>query len=429
MRQADSTIKGYSYQFNKSILETLQAGDSDKVVLEGIIEDIDIQSPTSTTTIQCKYHEEKKYQVSSVAVPILEMLCHHCECAYLGKTVSYILYAYYADNVDSVDIASFLDFLGSTKDKDIIAKYFHRIYSIQDPTILAIANKSQKNKSEKEQLINYYKTNRKSLTLRVNIQDFWNCFTYVKAEQFDELKSKVIQALEKIADHDTAISLFYPNAFSLVASLSAKADVNDRTITKSELINFLQGQKSVLITRWAIEALDRKQILKAKKAQLSSAFASNPDIRAFVFSDEFLNSVGNNLIAFLHEYINKYFKKPKLQKQPIFIFGSNNSVLMQNTLLELYQYQQTANTGLVGTTFVPDSFINNDTCTSDFSYKITLLNNVSVDLLEKCNINQLYLIGKTDISLSSPNYYVDELDVTDVNTLRYLVGLTKTLEV
>lgn len=84
MRQANSTIKGYSYQFNKSILEIFKAGEADEIVLEGVIEDIDIQSPTSITTIQCKYHEDKKYQISNVAAPLLEMLCHYCECVYLG---------------------------------------------------------------------------------------------------------------------------------------------------------------------------------------------------------------------------------------------------------------------------------------------------------------------------------------------------------
>lgn len=71
MRQADSTIKGYLYQFNKSILTILEAENDASIVLEGVIEDIDIHSPSSTTTIQCKYHEDKKYQISSVATPIL----------------------------------------------------------------------------------------------------------------------------------------------------------------------------------------------------------------------------------------------------------------------------------------------------------------------------------------------------------------------
>ena len=102
---------------------------------------------------------------------------------------------------------------------------------------------------------------------------------------------------------------------------------------------------------------------------------------------------------------------------------------MQNSLLELYKYQQSVNTGSIGTAFLEDSFINNTNCASDFSCKMTLLDNISVDILEKCNVNQLYVIGSIDSPLNSPNYYVEELDITDVGSLRYLVGLTKILEV
>lgn len=144
MRQADSTIKGYLYQFNKSLYEILSAEENTSIVLEGVIEDIDIHSTSGITTIQCKYHEDSKYQISSVAAPILEMLCHYCESVYLGKAVSYILYAYYSENVDYVDMNAFSEYLQSTKDKDILCKYFHRIYNIPDTKILTIANKQKK---------------------------------------------------------------------------------------------------------------------------------------------------------------------------------------------------------------------------------------------------------------------------------------------
>lgn len=61
MRQANSTIKGYLYQFNKSIFEILSADDEASITLEGVIEDIDIQLPNATSTIQCKYHEDAKF--------------------------------------------------------------------------------------------------------------------------------------------------------------------------------------------------------------------------------------------------------------------------------------------------------------------------------------------------------------------------------
>ena len=43
MRQADSTIKGYLYQFNKSILTILEAENDASIVLEGVIEDFIIR--------------------------------------------------------------------------------------------------------------------------------------------------------------------------------------------------------------------------------------------------------------------------------------------------------------------------------------------------------------------------------------------------
>lgn len=48
MRQADSTIKGYLYQFNKSLLEMLSSDENTSVILEGVIEDIDIHSATES---------------------------------------------------------------------------------------------------------------------------------------------------------------------------------------------------------------------------------------------------------------------------------------------------------------------------------------------------------------------------------------------
>lgn len=429
MRQADSTIKGYLYQFNKSIYEILSSADDEVITVEGVIEDIDIQSPSGTTTIQCKYHEDSKYQISSIAPPILEMLCHYCESVYLGKTVSYVLYAYYSDNVTEVDRTAFVDFLQATKDKDILIKYFHRIYNISDTKILNIANKQKKSKEERETLINYYKDNRASLSMRVSISDFWGVFTYIKAQQFDCLKEEVIQQLSGISDKETALSLYYPNAFSVIASMSAKKDITERNITKAMLISFLKEQKSLLINRWTLEALGKEQILKAKKRYLSAYFSSNADVRAFIFTDAFLEKNSNYTIALIQEYLGKYFKKPKLQKPPIFVFGNRYSDLMQSALIELYKYQRSVNTGLVGNTFVEDSFINNRNCSPDFACKMALLENITANVLEQCQVNQLYVIGKNELGLHSVNYYTEELDVADMSAVRYLIALTTTLEV
>ena len=297
------------------------------------------------------------------------------------------------------------------------------------PKMYSIAKDFVQLDKEKDLLVNYYKSNRSTLTLRADISNFWKVFTYVKAEQFEILKDKVIRKLEEITDRETAISMYYPNAFSMIASLSAKSTESERTLTRNQLVLFLTQQKSVLLNKWTLEALDKEQIIKAKKTYLSSAFSTNPDIRAFIFSDSFLDNVNENVIGFIHEYLNKYFKKPRLQKPPIFIFGNNHSALMQKALLELYKYQKSVNTGLIGNIFVPDSFVNNKNCSADFVCKMVLLENITVEMLEQCQVNQLYIVGTINESLASVNYSVEELDVLNIDTIRYLVGLSKTWEV
>ena len=74
-RVADSTIKGFIYQFNKTILEIL---DSPKATIhvEGIVEDVDkYEADNSITAIQCKYHESsEKFILSLIYKPIILMI-------------------------------------------------------------------------------------------------------------------------------------------------------------------------------------------------------------------------------------------------------------------------------------------------------------------------------------------------------------------
>ncbi len=429
MRQANNTIKGYLYQFNKSILEILNADEDASITLEGVIEDIDIQLSGSITTIQCKYHEDKRYQISSVAAPILEMLCHYHECSIIGKSISYVLYAYFAENAESVSREDFIAYVKGTTNKDIQISYFHRIYEIPDEDILNIANKPKKSKADKEKLYSYYDENRGSLKLCVNLEKFWECFTYCQAEQFDLLRQKILDKLAEYVSVEEAENLYYPNAFSIVANLSAKQNEIERTISKKDFLNIIFEKKTVLITKWMLAAMDTKKVLKNKKEHLLSSFAVNTEIRAFIFSGEFIAKNSNEIVPFIQSYISKYFRKPRLHKPPIFIFDNECEDIMQSVILGLYKYQKTVNTGMVGNTFVSESFINNSDCSPNFVCKITLLKNVDTDLLERCMVNNLYVIGNMPHTLESQNYNVENIDVEGMNILKYLVDIDKVLEV
>lgn len=74
-RVADSTIKGFIYQFNKTILEVLNS-TTETVHVEGVVEDIDIyQADNSIKAIQCKYHESSTaFNLSLIYKPIILMI-------------------------------------------------------------------------------------------------------------------------------------------------------------------------------------------------------------------------------------------------------------------------------------------------------------------------------------------------------------------
>lgn len=428
MRQANSTIKGYLYQFNKSILEILDADDEATITLEGVIEDIDIQLPNATSTIQCKYHDDSKFTMSSVAAPILEMVCHYNECVALGKSTHYILYAHYSENIEEFDTTAFEKHISTTISKELQLSYFHKIYTIPDTTILELANKPKKSKADKDKILSYYSLNKSVLNICVDWSKFWECFTYEQAEDFEELKEKVIQKLCEQTDRKTAEELYYPNAFSMVANISAKKDTEDRMVDKQTFIDELKSKESVLITKWMLAGVDKKKILQAKKQHLSSQFSLNTAIRAFVFSEHFHTAYEEQIIPFIQEYIAKYYKKKTLQRPPLFIF-ENGSDIIQKVILGLHKYQKAVNSGMVGSVFMPDSFINNTDCSSEFVCKIASLENITTEILESCNVNQLFIIGDIAIDLSSSNYYTEQIEIEELNTLRYLVNLERNLEV
>ncbi|MFA0401869.1 hypothetical protein AB4523_23945, partial [Vibrio splendidus] len=74
-RTAESTIKGFLYQFQKTIESILESSYDDTVTVEGIVEDVDVvHLDGSTTAIQCKYHESvEAFSTSLIYKPILQM--------------------------------------------------------------------------------------------------------------------------------------------------------------------------------------------------------------------------------------------------------------------------------------------------------------------------------------------------------------------
>jgi len=93
-REAGYTIQGFLFQFNKTLLEILSISEGGSVTVEGIIEDVDICTPSGKTAIQCKYHETQSiFSLSLLYKPLLQMMVHFKENR--DSNVSYILYGYF----------------------------------------------------------------------------------------------------------------------------------------------------------------------------------------------------------------------------------------------------------------------------------------------------------------------------------------------
>lgn len=431
MRSADGAIRGFLYQFDKSLHEILTSSDGQVVTLEGQIEDIDIVSDSGIEAIQCKYHEGEDFAISKVAEPILDMFCHFIKERIIGKRTKYtkyILYAYFHKNVDAIEQGTFHDFILKTIDKEIVRKYFTRIFNINDAEILDIANKAKKTKDEKERILEYFKSSDTERTYKIPLAEFFSHFEYRAAQRHNKLKSENIKYLQDIAlDGTVASSLYYPNAFTRIATISSISDVEKRKITKAELVAWLSEQKCLLASKWMFEIEDCTKVLKQQKTHLSSTFANNPDVRAFIFSNSFIRSNESGLVNFFIEYIRKYFCKRSLQKPPIFILDYNDATLIDDIVVGLFSYQIRVNNGRVGNQFIPDSFVENTNSSSDFSMKLVQMDNVNSDLLQQCGVNYLYHIGNQPEPITSQFFRTESLGITSLEELRYLVKIDNTL--
>ena len=100
-RSADSTIKGFFYQFEKTLYQLLRGNDSDIITIEGI-EDIDNFSNGMQQFIQCKYLEQQEnYTNSIIEKPIILMLQDWCR-RNREDSVNYILFCYFPNKNEEI---------------------------------------------------------------------------------------------------------------------------------------------------------------------------------------------------------------------------------------------------------------------------------------------------------------------------------------
>ena len=185
-RTADYTIQGFLYQFNKTLLEVLRSPDGAEITVEGIIEDIEVATPSIVIAIQCKYHEaHEQFTPSAIFKPLLQMMQHFQNNP--GNKIKYVLFSHFPNQP-------------ATSDSPIGKAEFEA----------ALASKNK----ELDKYTEYLRD-------KIDLDLFIPQFSLQFGPSFDALVAEVCLALQDAGISESDIdTLAYTNAIHTIASLS-----------------------------------------------------------------------------------------------------------------------------------------------------------------------------------------------------------------
>ncbi|MGN6648095.1 MAG: DUF4297 family anti-phage-associated protein, partial [Cytophaga sp.] len=241
IRTADATIKGYYYQFDSSIFELLQLpSDTDTITIEGI-EDIDINTATDATTIQCKYLSKPRFINSAVREPIILMLEHFVNNT--TNSLNYILYAHFENETPGTEPQMSLEKLKEilTYTENKVEKLYHIENNITDK----------------------------------QLNDFLKRFNVVFGKEFYSQQKEVIQKLKNqfnCSSDFEADTLYYNNALRIIIDKSIMKKKSQRKITKRDFLKGIDNKKR-LFNDWFIKLRSKKEYLKSISQNLKSTRA------------------------------------------------------------------------------------------------------------------------------------------------------------
>lgn len=218
-REATASIRGYFYQLDAALLEILNAGLDDQVVIEGV-EDFDRYAPDGIIYNQVKYYEVQSLTDSVLRDPLHKLFQHFHglkEEERAGRR--YVLYGHYKE----VKIA--LAPLTGDRFKEVMT-YF----------------KVEEDKSRTK------KSHLDGLSIADDlIEAFCSVFEIRPAKEFAVQRAEVVAQLrsnQKVTEIE-ALGFHYPRAFDFVATLATRKDHVDRSTSLRKLQDHLKGTQAV----------------------------------------------------------------------------------------------------------------------------------------------------------------------------------------
>lgn len=400
-RAADYTIKGFLYQFNKTLLEILNSQEDSIITVEGIVEDIEIVTPAMMTAIQCKYHEAiETFMLSGIFKPLLQMMDHFH--ANPGAKIRYILFAHYPSEKGMVQ-----------------------------PKV-GKAELQKALDSENNDFKEYVAT----LRGKVDLDAFLARFTMEFGATFDDLVSQVSAALKTNGIPDGDIdTLAYPNAINIIAGISVKHDPKERNITKRQFLEALKSIRKTAISRWTMALRTRKQLLDARRKQIKTHLDKNSRLRYFVVDAKTLDDYEEEIVLFVGDYLDKYHFKTAHISTPVLCLCTSKEDF-QSIQYRLFTKGIISTDGYIGEHF-EESWFFRDPFTRkgaggaikrEFSLRMLLWEDHGA-VLNNRKCDDLFIIGEHGCdSLYTADVNVEHLAATSLKEVKYVMGVSNVYE-
>ena len=280
-REATASIRGYFYQLDAALLEILNAGMDENVVIEGI-EDFDRYTDEGVIYGQVKYYAEQNLTDAVLRDPLHKLFVHFYgleEAQRAGR--KYLLYGHFSEV--KIDIG------------ELSVERFKSVMEYRKEVKAADGTKSYEKKSLLDGMA----------APDGLIEAFCKNFTIQISTEFSEHRGVVIEAIRKNQNVSAfeAEGFHYPMAFDYIAALATKKDHNDRKTTRRILQELLKGTQAVH-NRWLLREKEASEYAKHMKHLYFSPTNGAGIVRAFIIECDAatdgsvvcdqLRAIGNN---------------------------------------------------------------------------------------------------------------------------------------
>lgn len=191
LRNASASLKGFFYQFDKTLITILENDEEKKITIEKV-EDI----YTEKETIQVKYHEQQEFSNSIIAKPIALMFKDFSTRK--KSNLNYILFVH------------FKNFKQCPKGKLELTKLNALLDLTEPKKVLKNKNITKKQKEE-----------------------FLKCFKIEQGQSFETQREQVLKLFERNFSCTDSKEFFHPKALYIIHELAVKKKESERTITFS----------------------------------------------------------------------------------------------------------------------------------------------------------------------------------------------------